>query len=254
MACYYLKEYAVPIPYDKGNVVIRKEKKVEYELQRTYSAEDRSTRVKRKVIGEVDKFNPGMMFPSESYFELIADNPVPERIRDLFLEACRIKRTQAQVRRNPEEIARLAARGLAMLKTVTEQHAAPEETTEEIPEEKGAKNQMDSNEGYKRKIKNNSDFKVVGRVLEHVYYAIEVQATKNPNAVVDVYKVRLINEILEELKACYADKNLLPFLRLMEEPEEIEQEDGKKELKGLTYSDALLLLEWYKSIGDPFYF
>ena len=37
----------------------------------------------------------------------------------------------------------------------------------------------------------------------------------------------------------------MPYLRLIEEPEET-GEDGKTILKGLTYSDNLLMLKWYK--------
>ena len=41
------------------------------------------------------------------------------------------------------------------------------------------------------------------------------------------------------------DDEILPYLRLIEEPEEM-GEDGKTVLKGLTYSDILLMLKWYK--------
>ena len=50
---------------------------------------------------------------------------------------------------------------------------------------------------------------------------------------------------LEEIRKNVDDKGILPYLRLIEEPEET-GEDGKSVLKGLTYSDILLMLKWYK--------
>ena len=43
----YLKDFAVDIPFDTGKVVIRKEKWVMLEVERTYSSESQDTRVKR---------------------------------------------------------------------------------------------------------------------------------------------------------------------------------------------------------------
>jgi hypothetical protein len=86
MTGYYLATVTVPIPEDKL-IVIRDGKKVEYEIDRTYIG-NRSTRVKRKVIGKVDPVQPGRMFPNEFYFELFPENEVPEEVREEFLRAC----------------------------------------------------------------------------------------------------------------------------------------------------------------------
>ena len=64
------------------------------------------------------------------------------------------------------------------------------------------------------------------------YYAIEELAGKNPNEVIVPFKVERINEVLEALRNSVEDERIKPFLRLIEE--------------GLTYSDVLLLLKWYK--------
>ena len=61
MKDYYLRTMTVPIPLDGRPVVIRQGKTVEYQLERTYESEDKSTRVKRRVIGKVDPVNPGRM-------------------------------------------------------------------------------------------------------------------------------------------------------------------------------------------------
>ena len=113
MESKYLMTITVPIPEDKL-VVIRKGERVEYEVDRTYVG-NRSTRVKRRVIGKVDPVQPGRMFPNELYFELFPDNEVPEEIRDEFLRDCAIKRDMEVIRKNPEEIVDKVVRGLDAL-------------------------------------------------------------------------------------------------------------------------------------------
>jgi hypothetical protein len=81
-------------------------------------------------------------------------------------------------------------------------------------------------------------------LFDDVYYSVEELAGKYPNEVMDPYKAKRINEVLERLQQ-NVDEEILPYLRLIEEPEET-GEDGKAILKGLTYSDILLMLKWYK--------
>ena len=64
----YLKEYPVEIPFEKFRIVIRKEKWVLLETERTYSKETKDSRVQRKVIGQVVPHFPGKMYPNENYF------------------------------------------------------------------------------------------------------------------------------------------------------------------------------------------
>ena len=65
MKSNYLTTMTVQIP--REGTVIRNEKTVEYQMDRTYAPEDKSTRVKRKVIGKVDPVQLGRMFPNELY-------------------------------------------------------------------------------------------------------------------------------------------------------------------------------------------
>ena len=116
MAGYYLKELTVPIPEDDRRVVIRRGKAVEYEIDRALSPDKGDTRVKRRVIGQVDPLNPGRMFPNEMFFQLFPENEVPEEVRDEFLRGCEIKRRMEQIRRNPEEIIEGVVKGLNELR------------------------------------------------------------------------------------------------------------------------------------------
>ncbi len=76
---YFLISLVVPIPYGQGPVAIRDERTVEFQTERHYELGGQNSRVKRRVIGKID---PGMMFPNESYFELIPENPVPAEIQE----------------------------------------------------------------------------------------------------------------------------------------------------------------------------
>ena len=200
MTGYYLATVTVPIPEDKL-IVIRDGKKVEYEVDRTYIG-NRSTRVKRKVIGKVDPMQPGRMFPNEFYFELFPDNEVSDEVREEFLRECTIKRQMQVIRQSPEEIVDNVVRGLSDLRVESEEWRVEKKYT------------------------------MLRRVFDEVYYAIEELAGKYPNEVIVPFKVERINEVLGALRSSIEDERIKPFLRLIEE--------------GLTYSDVLLLLKWYK--------
>ena len=234
MAGYYMKEMTVPIPDDR-RVVIRREKTVEYEIDRSISEEKGDTRVTRRVIGKVDPVNPGRMFPNEMYFQLFPENEVPEEVRDEFLRGCEIKRQMQEIRRSPEEIIEGVVNGLSELGC--------------------GRNVGDGSESGGFPIAPRAPFGshnigslsyvLLRRLFDDIYYAIEELASKYPNEVIAPFKVKQINEVLEEIRKNVDDKEILPYLRLIEEPEET-GEDGKSVLKGLTYSDILLMLKWYK--------
>ena len=237
MGNYYLKTITVPIPVEDKMVVIRKGERVEYEIDRTYSPEEQNTRVKRKVIGKVDPVQPGRMFPNEFYFELFPENEVPEEVRDEFLRECAIKRQMSVVRKNPEEVVDNVMRGLEQMRNDTSSGlrppawaAARSSTENEHTGSFSGRFEPPQGEGYV----------MLRRVFDEIYYAIEELAGKFPNEKIAPFKVERINEVLDALRESIkqegglSDRPLFPFgfLRLIEE--------------GLTYSDVLLLLKWYK--------
>jgi hypothetical protein len=236
MAGYYMKEMTVPIPDDR-RVVIRREKTVEYEIDRSISEEKGDTRVTRRVIGKVDPVNPGRMFPNEMYFQLFPENEVPEEVREEFLRGCEIKRQMQEIRRSPEEIVEGVVNGLSELRA-------------------GGRNVGDGsvvphswNEQNRPLVPPNRPLVppvMLRRLFDDIYYAIEELAGKYPNEVMVPFKVKQINEVLEELRQNVDDGGILPYLRLVEEPEEVEDQEGKSIWKGLSYSDVLMMLKWYK--------
>ena len=231
---YYLKELTVPIPEDRL-AVIRKGKSVEYETDRTYSPETKNTRVVRRVIGKVDPVNPGRMFPNETYFQLFPENEVPEEVRDEFLRGCGIKRQMQTIRRNPEEIIEGVVNGLSELRVsgcnAGDGSLVPHSCNCEKPSPCSTRAPF----GYV----------MLRRLFDDIYYSVEELAGKYPNEVMAPYKVKQINEVLEKIRGNVQDEGIRPYLRLIEEPEEA-GEDGKSAWKGLTYSDILMMLKWYK--------
>ena len=231
---YYLKELTVPIPEDRL-AVIRRGKSVEYETDRTYSPETKNTRVVRRVIGKVDPVNPGRMFPNETYFQLFPENEVPEEVRDEFLRGCGIKRQMQTIRRNPEEIIEGVVNGLSELRTSRCNAGDGSLVPHSCNCEKPSPCSTRASFGYV----------MLRRLFDDIYYAIEELASKYPNEVMAPYKVKQINEVLEKIRGNVQDEGIRPYLRLIEEPEET-GEDGKSAWKGLTYSDILMMLKWYK--------
>jgi hypothetical protein len=230
---YYLKELTVPIPEDRL-AVIRKGKSVEYETDRIYSPETKNTRVVRRVIGKVDPVNPGRMFPNEMYFQLLPENEVPEEVRDEFLRGCEIKRQMQEIRRSPEEIIEGVVNGLSELgaggRNVGDGSLVPHSCNCEKPSPCSEKS---------------LSYVLLRRLFDDIYYAIEELASKYPNEVIAPFKVKQINEVLEEIRKNVDDEGILPYLRLIEEPG-ITEENGSTIIKGLTYSDVLLMMKWYK--------
>ena len=234
MAGYYMKEMTVPIPDDR-RVVIRREKTVEYEIDRNRSEDKGDTRVTRRVIGKVDPVNPGRMFPNETYFQLFPENEVPEEVRDEFLRGCGIKRQMQTIRRNPEEIIEGVVNGLSELRVsgcnAGDGSLVPHSCNCEKPSPCSTRAAF----GYV----------MLRRLFDDIYYSVEELAGKYPNEVMAPYKVKQINEVLEKIRGNVQDEGIRPYLRLIEEPEEA-GEDGKSTWKGLTYSDILMMLKWYK--------
>ena len=229
----YLKDYPVEIPFDQYRIVIRKEKWVSLEVERRYNKDTGDSRVQRKVIGQVVPLFPGKMYPNENYFSLVVPNHVPEDIRDAFLRRCERKRELAELKRDPERMMRQVEAGIQFLK----------EEGRKIKMEQGkATVNPETASGSKEKfwfITDAHELEYVMKVFGDLYNLMEVYASKNPNETLDGYKAAMFNRILEELKLTMPEHRILQGLELIAAPGE--------DWKGMTYSDALMLLTWYKN-------
>lgn len=227
MAHCYLASFTVDIPYDRGPINIRNGKYVRYELERTYSSETHDSRVKRCVIGKLDPANPVKMFPNENYFRLFPNNDVPNEIREAFLRKCEYSREKDRIKKDPDEMIRMVAEEMKMMKEGNNNRG------EEMPD---------------IKIKNATDYMIIREMFDKVYYYMDALAEKAPNDIVNLFKVKKINEILAEFRACVRNSHMSQYLQLIDEPREETDEQGNKSITGMTYSDAMVLLKWYKSM------
>ena len=226
----FLMEMTVAIP---EKAIIRNGKRVEYELERTYSSDTKDSRVVRRMIGKVDPVNPGRMFPNEMYFQLFPENEVPEEVREEFLRGCEIKRQMNVIRSDPDRIIDGVVNGLSELggygRNGGDGSLVPHSWNCERPSPCSALNYV-----------------MIRRLFDDVYYSVEELAGKYPNEVMVGFKVKQINEVLGEIRKNVQDERTLPYLQLIDEPEETTDKEGKTVRKGLSYSDVLMMLKWYK--------
>ncbi len=228
MTHYYLSSWTVDVPHDEFTV-IRKGKTVEYQIERVYSPESKDTRVKRCVIGKIDPANRSRMYPNENYFRLFPENNVPEQVRDAFLRKCEFTREKERIKKDPDEMARMVAEGMKMLLKENRKNGG-------------------NGEGIIGAEKNLTDFMIVREMFDKLYYYMDMLAERTPNDIVNLFKVRKINEVLEEFRAYIQDSEMKKYLQLMDEPVEETDEKGNKTLTGMTYSDAMVVMKWYKSM------
>ena len=90
-------------------------------------------------------------------------------------------------------------------------------------------------------ITNAHDLEYVMKVFGDLYNLMEVYTTRNPNHILAAYKVELFNKILEELKLTMPEHRILQQLELIRGPGEESEEPG------MTNSDVLMLLTFYKN-------
>ena len=194
----------------------------------------------------------GRMFPNEMYFQLFPENEVPEEVRDEFLRGCEIKRRMQEIRRSPEEIIEGVVNGLSELgcgRNVgdgSESGGFPQGNAHAPRPDSGSRTaRVSAQTPFGSHNIGSLSYVLLRRLFDDIYYAIEELASKYPNEVIAPFKVKQINEVLEEIRKNVDDEGILPYLRLIEEPG-ITEENGSTIIKGLTYSDVLLMMKWYK--------
>ena len=235
-----LKDYAVNIPFDLGGIVVKREKWVEMETERTYPEGKKGSRVKRVTIGQVVPLFPGKMYPNENYFSLVVPNSVPEDVRDDFLCRCERQRELAELKKDPERMMRQVEAGIRFLKEEGRRIKMEQKQQDGGPEGMDVSGTVQTEESEKFWfITDAHELEYVMKVFGDLYNLMEVYASRNPKDTLDGYKAVMFNRILEELKLTMPEHRILQGLETIAAPEE----DGK----GMTYSDALMLLTWYKN-------
>ena len=89
--------------------------------------------------------------------------------------------------------------------------------------------------------------------FEQLYYEFQFQSRRQPNTMLNGYKVRKMNEILAPLKEMMKDEPAAAWLELIPEPVEEEVEGGGTVMRGMTYSDVMMVLTQYRCLeGELF--
>ena len=235
----YLKDITVPIPFEQGRIVIRRGKAVEMELSRLYSEEKKDSRVCRRVIGQMAPLYTDRMYPNENYFALVK-NDVPAEIRDAFLLRCAKKREIAELKKDPAAMRRRVSEGIQYLKEKGKKAAG--ETTKVNGGQTPA-----ITVPAPWYITDEHDLNYVIRVFGDLYAMMEAYAMKYPDSIPATYKVRMLNGILKELKITLPDHRIIQDLDIIEEPVTEKNTDRTAVLTGMSNSDVLMLLTWYKN-------
>ena len=98
-----------------------------------------------------------------------------------------------------------------------------------------------------------SEYKILNSLFDQMYFEFQIQAHRSPHRVVNTFKIRRINKILEPLQRLMADEPYAGYLELPEEPQTISGGEGEEDkLVGLDYSDVALLLTQFKGAMTRF--
>jgi len=97
------------------------------------------------------------------------------------------------------------------------------------------------------------EYKILNSLFDQLYYEFQIQAHRSPHRVVNTFKIRRINKILEPLKKLMADEPYAGYLELPEEPETIPGKEGEEDkLEGLDFSGVALVLTQFKGAMTRF--
>ena len=97
------------------------------------------------------------------------------------------------------------------------------------------------------------EFRMLNSLFDQLYFEFQIQAHKSPHYIVNAYKIRRINKVLEPLRELMKNEPYAGFLERLEEPQTIPAEGEEEEkLAGLDYSDVALALTQYKGAMTRF--
>ena len=124
-----------------------------------------------------------------------------------------------------------------------------DETGPDLPDKGNANNgeEEDLQTLYSRVSKERERQAILSHILEGVTNSISNRAKKRPDDLINSYKANKINALLIEIRVKYQNTGYEDLLELIQEPQEVE-EDGRKYVIGMTYSDVEILLNHYSTV------
>ena len=89
--------------------------------------------------------------------------------------------------------------------------------------------------------------------FEQHFYAFQFSSQRQPDTVVNEYKVKELNSILEPMREMMKDEPAAEWLKLIPLPTEETLEGGGTILRGRTYSDVMMLLTRYRCAEGEYF-
>jgi len=264
----------VRIPNVKGRIVLRSKNNwgdnyVEYIYERTYDKESKQTRNKRVIIGMNFYQYDGFMYPNENYFtyfdpetgelksqpsektekaeaEVGNDDTAAAEDRNPSVKEEKpvLQKEEAPMKKEqtPQDLERVVEAGKALMDAAAEQTARLE-----------GEEEQDVQERYHTYLAFHDRFEMLRDIVLNFNDVIDHQTRKRPNAIVSLYTIRKINNIIRELKEMCAGTVLDGYVELIDEPKEVEDENGNKYVTGLSYNDVQIItrqnntmLRWFR--------
>ena len=266
----------VRIPKIKGRIFLRKKSEwdsyVEYIYERTYDKESKQSRNKRIIIGMYLEPYTDFMYPNEHYYdyfdpetgELIpqkkeeeaeekADSDVQnddtaaaedQHPSDAEEKSVILKEeTPMKKEQTLQDLERVVEAGIAMMDAEAEQSARQEEEPEE----------QEVQERYHTYIEFHDRYEMLRDIVLNFNEVIDNQTKKRPDAIVSLYTIRKLNNIIRQLKEMCAGTVLDGYVELIDEPTEIVDENGNRQVTGLSYNDVQIItrqnntmLRWFR--------
>ena len=85
-------------------------------------------------------------------------------------------------------------------------------------------------------------------VLTSIRDVVKEQAKRRPKEMMNEYQIQKINPVLEEIREIEKEMGMDDLLEIIHEPKKGEAQQENKEIRGMSYSDIEVLLEYYNSV------
>ena len=275
--------FVVRIPKIEGKTSLRKGEYadyVEYKVEGWYDPEKKQNRNRKVIIGQVIYPIPGSMLPNENYYKYFdrvtgyekmkgeeaegtADHPgAATNTGDcptvLFDRVTGYEKMKGEEAEGAEEEAEGttdhpgAAMNIGdcppvfsrreMIRNVMEEDGVIRRSTERMREVIREGSGSESEEEKKRRRR----LRVLLDVLTSIRDVVKKQAQRRPDEVMNEYQVEKINPVLEEIIKIEKEMGLGDLLETIRKTET--GKDGKVEVKGMSYGDIEVLLEYFNSV------
>ena len=243
--------FVVRIPKIEGKISLRKGEYadyVEYKVEGWYDPEKKQNRNRKVIIGQVIYPIPGSMLPNENYYKYFDRVTGYEKMNGEEAEGAEEEAegmaNHPGISTNTGDCPRAfpCVSRREMIQNVLEEDGVIRRSTERMREVIREGSGSESEEEKKRRRR----LRVLLDVLTSIRDVVKKQAQRRPDEVMNEYQVEKINPVLEEIIKIEKEMGLGDLLETIRKTET--GKDGKVEVKGMSYGDIEVLLEYFNSV------